>query len=77
MSHIKAKRFKYQIEVEASIDGDNSKLQEVAEAIRQGAEVNIIDIDGVNNVEVNLSKVTKFVEEDINIFDDNNTLDLV
>jgi len=68
MSQIKAKRLKYQIEIEANIEGNNQSFQEVAVAIKNGALESIIDVQNVSGVTSNITSVSEFVEKEIDIY---------
>ena len=60
-------KMKYLIEMECEVEGDIAKLREVSTSATEGAEVNITDIEGVNEVSIKLVKATKIVEEEVDL----------
>ena len=58
---------KYLIEIECSVEGDVAKLREVSVSASEGAEVNITDIEGVENVAIKVVKASKIIEEEVDL----------
>lgn len=62
-------KMKYLIEMECEVEGEVSKLREVANQAIEGAEVNITDIEGVSNVVVNVT-AKRLIEEEVDLTDE-------